>query len=97
MHPHRHELLRSASLGPTADDSFVDPDPKLRPAEASRVTRLAVQTLARLRCEGRGPRFIRAGSRIVYRLSDLEGWLAGRTAASTAEADRLPTRRRGRP
>src|SRR4051794_7073505 len=93
MHPHRYRLLRSPSGAPAREDivgdAFVDPDPKLRPDEASRVTRLAVQTLARLRCEGRGPRFIRLGSRILYRLSDLEDWLTSRTATSTTEADEL--------
>lgn len=51
---------------------------------------LAPQTLARWRCEGKGPRFVRLSTkRIAYRIADLEAWLAGRVASSTAEADRL--------
>jgi hypothetical protein len=54
-------------------------------ADASRYLNLAVQTLARLRCEGGGPVFCRAGRRIVYRVEDLDSWLAGRRFRSTSE------------
>jgi predicted DNA-binding transcriptional regulator AlpA len=89
MHPRIRDPHRASPRESAPGGGFVDPDPKLRPEEAAQVTRLAVQTLARLRCEGRGPRFIRVGSRIVYRLSDIEAWLASRTAASTSDADRF--------
>jgi len=58
------------------------------PPEASRVLRVAVQTLARWRCEGRGPAFVRiSGNRVFYRPEDLDAFLAGRRFHSTTEAD----------
>lgn len=36
-------------------------------------------TLAHWRSEGRGPRFIKLGSKVAYRGSDLNSWLAERT------------------
>ena len=59
--------------------------------ETARRLRLAKQTLARWRCEGRGPPFIRLGGiggRVAYRTADVDAWLASRRAFSTAEADR---------
>ncbi len=52
---------------------------------ASRL-RLAKQTLARWRCEGGGPRFVRlSGNRVAYRLTDIEEWLSNRIVHSTSE------------
>lgn len=61
----------------------------LRPADAAAYLSVAVQTLARWRCEGQGPRFVKLGKRLVaYRRDDLEAWLTGRGALSTVEARR---------
>lgn len=38
----------------------------------------AEQTLARWRHEGRGPAFIKSGSRVLYRGSDVLAWLESR-------------------
>ena len=66
----------------------VDDDSLLTPPEASRWLRVAVQTLARWRCEGQGPPFVRlGGNRVFYRRDDLEGYVASRRFRSTAEAD----------
>jgi hypothetical protein len=46
------------------------------------------RTLERMRATGDGPRFSKAGKRILYRSSDVELWLRGRSFASTAEAKR---------
>ena len=61
----------------------------LTPAEVAAWTRRSVQTLARWRCEGQGPRFVRVGGRIHYRVSDVRAWLDGRTAQSTSERPRV--------
>jgi hypothetical protein len=34
-----------------------------------------VGTFANWRCLGKGPRYIKAGGRVLYRLSDLDAWL----------------------
>jgi hypothetical protein len=40
----------------------------------------------RMRQEGTGPEFVKAGKRILYRLSAIEEWLRRNTFTSTAEA-----------
>ena len=44
-------------------------DPALR-------TIAPASTMAHWRCEGRGPAYIKIGSRVAYRGSDLNAWLA---------------------
>jgi predicted DNA-binding transcriptional regulator AlpA len=40
-------------------------------------------TLAHWRSEGRGPAYLKLGSRVAYRGSDLNAWLAARTVRPT--------------
>ena len=44
------------------------------------------KTLERMRNAGSGPRFAKAGKKILYRLHDVEAWLEERSFSSTAEA-----------
>jgi len=56
--------------------------------EAAQLLRIEPQTLRCWRLKGTGPRFIRFGAkkgRVVYDLSDIEAWLAGRKFQSTSE------------
>ena len=41
-------------------------------------------TLAHWRSEGRGPKFIKLGSKVAYRGADLNEWLASRTVEPRA-------------
>jgi Helix-turn-helix domain len=59
----------------------------LDPPEAARYLRMAKQTLARWRCHGLGPRFVRIGGRIFYDAADLDAFIAANKFQSTAEAD----------
>jgi hypothetical protein len=60
---------------------------------AAGFTGLAVATLAKLRCIGGGPLYIKAGRKILYRRADLCHWLDARRVANTSEAAlRLPRR-----
>jgi hypothetical protein len=43
--------------------------------------------LAKLRCVGGGPVFIKAGRRVLYSTDDLDEWLAARRRTSTADAE----------
>ena len=43
------------------------------------MTDLKAQTLRRWRCEGQGPRFLRLGGAVKYRMSDVESWLSAST------------------
>ena len=40
----------------------------------------------RKRVDGSGPVFMKLGSRVVYRWSDVEKWLAGRARRSTSDS-----------
>ncbi len=54
-------------------------DPLLDEAAVAQRFEFAKNTLAKWRCQGRGPRFIKLGGRIRYRLSDVEAYLRERT------------------
>ena len=64
----------------------------LSTAEAARTLRLALASLAKMRCRGGGPDYLKLGRRIVYERSALDSWLAARRAKSTSDAARLPRR-----
>lgn len=53
--------------------------------EAAAVLRISARTLERHRLEGTGPKFLKAGRRVLYRPADLEAWLNKNTFTSTAE------------
>ena len=60
-------------------------------AEAAHYLRLSARTLERMRVDGTGPRFMKAGpglrARVLYRLDDLRGRLESFTYGSTSEYD----------
>ena len=75
----RHTCFRNATGGKQVFDDhklYLAGDPALlvlgRPS-----------TLAHWRSEGRGPAFIKLGSRVGYRGSDLTEWLAAQTVRPT--------------
>jgi hypothetical protein len=61
-------------------------------AVAAALTGLARSTLAKLRCLGGGPPFIKAGRKVLYRPIDLTNWLDQRRVTNTSEALLLPPR-----
>ena len=44
----------------------------LNQSEAARLLRLSVRTMERMRLSGSGPRYIKCGRSVRYRVSDLE-------------------------
>jgi excisionase family DNA binding protein len=52
-----------------------EPDQLLTEDEAAAYLRVRPRTLQRWRQLGRGPRFTRAGRRILYRMADLQAYL----------------------
>jgi hypothetical protein len=64
----------------------------LLPEEAARFLRLSDSTLAKMRCTGGGPRFLKLGRKVVYRRDDLLAWANAQgvtsTSAHTAKAPR---------
>lgn len=75
----------------TAQDSFKSPTIQLYPDgrmdthNASLYTGLAEKTLAMMRCNGTGPKFVKRG-RVFYFIEDLNAWLADARYSSTAQA-----------
>ena len=49
--------------------------------------RLSPRTLERKRLDGTGPRFVKAGRRVLYRSADIEAWAEAHTFGSTSEFD----------
>jgi excisionase family DNA binding protein len=59
--------------------------PLLTQDEAAELLKLSVRTMERLRTSGRGPKFMRLGNSIRYRIDHVEAWLASRLRGSTSE------------
>lgn len=57
---------------------MVCPIHHLNQVELARRWSLSHRTLERWRWEGRGPQYLKIGGRVVYRLSDIEAYEAGR-------------------
>jgi hypothetical protein len=53
-------------------------DPLDTTEETARRLHRAPQTLARWRCEGSGPAYIKVGNRVLYPRPDVDAWIAGR-------------------
>ncbi|KXI16687.1 transcriptional regulator, MerR family [Corynebacterium sp. CMW7794] len=47
----------------------------VKPTAAAEMLGLSRGTLANWRAEGRGPRYIKSGRQILYRVKDLDAWL----------------------
>lgn len=55
------------------------------PEEAAQRIGIKVGTIQNWRWSGRGPKFIKCGGRVRYRLSDLAEWLDAQTRSSTSD------------
>jgi predicted DNA-binding transcriptional regulator AlpA len=54
--------------------------------ETAAVTGLAVSTLNKWRLEGRGPKFVKLGKRVLYRDEDIESFITAGIRASTSQS-----------
>jgi Helix-turn-helix domain len=67
----------------------VKPAGYLTTVEAADFVRLSPRTLERLRVQGTGPRYIKAGrgkrAKVLYRIADLQEWLEATTFQSTSD------------
>jgi hypothetical protein len=68
------------------DDAMLD-------AQAERLIGLRMATLAKMRCLGGGPPFVKAGRRVLYRRADIKAWLDARRVKNTTEAAHSVPRR----
>jgi hypothetical protein len=69
---------------------MLPPDEKLTPPDAARHLGLAPATLAKMRCRGGSPSFLRLGRKIMYVRADLDTWLAARRVRHTSEGTSCP-------
>lgn len=52
---------------------------------AAHLLNVSAVTLAKWRVTGEGPRFLKFGRSVKYRISDLQEWILGQQRESTAE------------
>jgi predicted DNA-binding transcriptional regulator AlpA len=57
----------------------------LSAADLSELLGVEAKTLANWRCQGKGPRSIKVGRLVRYRMSDVEQWLASREQENGAD------------
>lgn len=57
------------------DTAIAPPAARLDAASAAKWLGLSKSTLDKMRCEGRGPRYLRVGKRCFYRPADLDAYL----------------------
>ncbi len=57
----------------------------LRTPEAARFLGLSGRTLEKHRTYGTGPRYAKLGGRVVYKMEDLQAWVAIGAKASTSD------------
>ena len=55
------------------------------PAKAGKYVGLSVQYLAKLRCYGCDPAFLKLGRRVRYRKADIDSWLNEQIRTSTSQ------------
>ena len=65
-------------------DVVMLPDGRMDAKNAATYCGLSVKTLAMKRCDGNGPKFVKLG-RVFYFRDDLDEWLRGNRASSTAQ------------
>ena len=58
----------------------------LSPEQAAEVLGVSKPTLARWRCNGVGPVFVKVGAKVGYTQADLVAWVAGNRRQTTARA-----------
>ncbi|HTE77073.1 MAG TPA: helix-turn-helix domain-containing protein [Xanthobacteraceae bacterium] len=61
------------------------PRPLLTVKEAAAYLRLSKSTLDKMRLSGTGAEYAKLGRRVVYTVTDLESWVAGRKRRHTAQ------------
>lgn len=62
-------------------------DTFLTQIEAADVLRISARTLERKRIDSTGPKFVKAGRRVLYSETALKEWTDARTFQNTSEAD----------
>lgn len=61
----------------------------LTPTKLAEILKTNENTLANWRTSQRGPRFVKVGTSVRYRRSDVDSWIEERTVSDTSEAKAL--------
>ena len=67
------------------DSPSVFADPLVTAGQAAAYLSVAESSLEKWRMHGRGPKYVKLGRAVRYRISDLNAWVSESTVASTAE------------
>jgi hypothetical protein len=67
-----------------ADARSLSDDALLIPTEVAAILRCSISILNKWRCDGRGPRYVRAGGFIRYRAGDIRAFIAENVRTSTS-------------
>lgn len=59
------------------------PPVRMRVPEAAKYLTLSTSTLDKMRVEGRGPRYLKIGGRVFYRLTDLDAYIEAAVIETT--------------
>ena len=70
----------------------LDDDQVLDAKAAACFLGIAVATLAKMRCKGGSPAFIKAGRKVLYLKQDLISWQNARRVSNTTQALSVPRR-----
>lgn len=66
--------------------SSLAPDELVLPKEASKRLKLSTSKLAKMRCTGNGPQFVKLGARtVMYRVKDVDAYLKTKLQQSTTK------------
>jgi predicted DNA-binding transcriptional regulator AlpA len=69
----------------TMPKAYEEKQPMLRTAEAAEYCGSSASTFEKLRLTGGGPVYSKIGRRVVYRVDDLDAWLAANQRRSTSD------------
>ena len=69
----------------TLIDVTLLPDGRMDAKNTAKYVGLSSKTLAMMRCEGSGPKYLKRG-RVFYFKADVDEWLQGGRATSTAQS-----------
>ena len=82
-HPRNETLAARVVLNRPGGEQF------LTTVECAAILRLSPRTLERMRVQGGGPRYVKAGSglrsKVLYPMADIAAWTDARTFHSTSE------------
>ena len=88
MRPTDHPFNACSNLEPPIEHQRLE-EQFLTTTECAALLRLSPRTLERMRSEGAGPRFVKAGSglrsRVLYPLADILAWTNARRFRSTSD------------